>query len=258
MVIGLLFLLVIIGGIVYGIYDVIRGTVIYILSYHISISAEQRAILSRHFPYYNHLNKSKKEKFERRLRVFIINKQFVPRQMNEVTEEMKVLISATAIQLTFGLEFSYFTQFNRILVYPNSYYSEISKRYHNGEVNPKLKLIVISWKSFMEGLSNPTNGRNLGLHEMAHAIKLEDRVYPLIRRTGWREWFKQAQYHIESGDRAGLFREYAFTNYHEFFAVAVENFFERPVDFQAVKPDLYAIMVYMLRQDPAQMRIENM
>ncbi len=170
--------------------------------------------------------------------------------MEEVTDEMKILISASAIQLTFGLNFSGFTHFRKILVYPNSYYSEISKKHHNGEVNPKMRLIIVSWRHFVSGYMNPDDGRNLGLHEMAHAVKLEDRIKPLIRIRAWREWYFYAEQHMHSLERGKLFREYAFTNYHEFFAVAVENFFERPQDFQKLKPELYDVLVYLLRQDP--------
>jgi Mlc titration factor MtfA (ptsG expression regulator) len=48
-----------------------------------------------------------------------------------------------------------------------------------------------------------------------------------------------------------LFREYASTNQKEFFAVAVEYYFERPLAFRAELPELYAVLCRMLHQDPA-------
>ncbi|TXI82845.1 MAG: hypothetical protein E6Q44_00750, partial [Flavobacteriales bacterium] len=41
------------------------------------------------------------------------------------------------------------------------------------------------------------------------------------------------------------------TNQAEFFAVAVEYFFEQPVAYQERLPELYACMRALLRQDPA-------
>jgi len=38
-------------------------------------------------------------------------------------------------------------------------------------------------------------------------------------------------------------------NEHEFFGVAVENFFERPQEFKNAIPDLYAILSKLLNQD---------
>ena len=46
-------------------------------------------------------------------------------------------------------------------------------------------------------------------------------------------------------------------NYHEFWAVSVETFFENPVCMRLDLPDLYQAMVDLLRQDPLQMRSNN-
>jgi hypothetical protein len=48
-----------------------------------------------------------------------------------------------------------------------------------------------------------------------------------------------------------LFRTYAGTNEEEFFAVAVEYFFEQPQLFLKEQPELYDLMRKLLRQDPA-------
>ena len=42
-----------------------------------------------------------------------------------------------------------------------------------------------------------------------------------------------------------------FANEHEFFAVAVENFFERPQEFKNAIPELYSILSKLLNQDPS-------
>ena len=47
-----------------------------------------------------------------------------------------------------------------------------------------------------------------------------------------------------------FFRRYAFENIEEFFAVAVENFFERTQQFHQEQPELYRILVNLFKQDP--------
>ena len=47
-----------------------------------------------------------------------------------------------------------------------------------------------------------------------------------------------------------LLGDYAATNYHEFWAVAVEIFFESPGQFRHELPDLYEAMATVLNQDP--------
>ena len=81
-----------------------------------------REILTKYFPYYNRLTVNDKSRFEQKLCYIIYSKVFIPRNFDGVTDEMKVLIAATAVQLTFGLNGVYLSHFRRILIYPNDYY----------------------------------------------------------------------------------------------------------------------------------------
>jgi Mlc titration factor MtfA (ptsG expression regulator) len=173
---------------------------------------------------------------------------------------MKVLISAAAIQLTFGFPKVNLSHFRNILVYPDSYYSTINLQHHKGEVNPRLKAIVLSWKYFVEGYLE-LDGRNLGLHEMSHALRLENKIvneeYDFLDSNLLTEWEKQAKQtmkEIQEGSE-DFFREYGATNNEEFFAVAVENFFERPVLFSEKHPLTYRTLCRLLRQDPVLLEI---
>ncbi len=183
------------------------------------------------------------------------SKRFIPRDIEVVTNEMKVLISASAVQLTFGFPKVQLSHFRNILVYPDSYYSLINKTYHNGEVNPRLNAIVLSWKSFVEGYIHE-DGRNLGLHEMAHALRLENKImneeYNFLDQRFLKDWELRATHtmkEIEEG-RETFFREYGAIDREEFFAVAVENFFERSTEFSEKHPLTYNTLRQLLKQDP--------
>ncbi|MEQ9299374.1 MAG: zinc-dependent peptidase [Cyclobacteriaceae bacterium] len=214
-----------------------------------------RAILKQYFSYYLHLSSIDRKSFERKLVSFLHTKQFVGRGM-QITDEVKVLISASAAQLTFGLPNVYLSHFSKVLVYPNDYYSTINNRYHKGEVNPRLKLIVLSWPSFVKGYIEHDSGRNLGLHEMAHALHLENRIPneefgfldPAAFKS-WREHAHKAMEEIRIGQNQ-LLRAYASTDVYEFFAVAVEYFFERPKELKHAMPQTYGLLVKLLNQDP--------
>lgn len=213
-------------------------------------------ILQKYFGYYQQLSPQNKNKFAQKVARFIYGKRFIPRGVDEVTIEARVLIAASAVQLTFGLPNIYLAHFKRILVYPNDYYSRITKRYHKGEVNPMFGIIVLSWQSFIDGYIVPHDSRNLGLHEMAHALRLEN----IIRNEEY-HFFDEALLayldtfakdycsRIISPDE-DFFREYACTNVHEFFAVAIENFFERSAELKRQFPELYSTLVRLLNQDP--------
>lgn len=215
-----------------------------------------REILNTYFTYYQKLSPAQKHTFEQKLLYFILSKKWIPRQFDTVTDEMKVMVSACAVQLTFGLPRIYLQHFTGIVIYPDNYYSSITKQFHKGEVNPAYRLIVLSWKSFVDGyLNSPADAINLGLHELAHALRLEN----LIRNEEYDFFdeellkkFDAYAYRIchEVDPEFLFFRPYACTNEHEFFSVAVENFFERPQEFKAAVPQLYQVMTRLLNQDP--------
>ncbi|MEP2023702.1 MAG: zinc-dependent peptidase [Reichenbachiella sp.] len=220
------------------------------------LSAKRKQILNKHFPFYKQLTPDRRKRFEQKVQYFIHVKEFIPRQIPIVTEEMKVLISACAVQLTFGYPKVFLSHFKRILVYPDNYYSTINKTYHKGEVNPRFRTIVLSWKAFVEGYFNPIDGRNLGLHEMAHALRLENLItnaeFNFLDEEVLQHWqylADQEMASIKEGN-SRMFREYAGTDPDEFFSVAIENFFERPEKFKSLMPNLYAILVLLLKQDP--------
>jgi hypothetical protein len=216
-----------------------------------------RDILLKYFPFYQKLSPENKAIFEKKLVRFLYSKRFIPRNVAEVTIEAKVLISASAVQLTFGLPHIYLQHFHTILVYPNDYYSSITKRYHKGEVNPLFGMIVLSWQSFVDGYIYPNDSFNVGLHEMAHALRLENIVrneeYHFFDEALMEKLDAFAHDYCSGPEQPGseFIRPYACTNVHEFFSVSVENFFERPVAFRNTLPELYSILAKLLNQDPA-------
>lgn len=215
-----------------------------------------KKILGTYSIYYRKLTPKNKRVFERRLAKFLAMKEFIPRGgLEKITDEMKVLIGSKAIQITFGHPSVYFEHFWRILVYQDSYYSQISRQYHKGEVNAG-GFIILSWKSFIEGMADHDSGINLGLHELAHALHIENAItnneYNFLNEkklSAFHEMAYAEMERIKKGDGV-FFRDYAATNIHEFFAVMVENFFERPSEFKSYNPALYALSTHLLQQDP--------
>lgn len=215
---------------------------------------EYKAILLKYSRFYRELEDSRKADFEKRVQYFIRSKSFVPRGIKTVTDEMKVLIAAVAIQLTYGFPNIYLSHFNKILIYPDNYYSTINKLFHQGEVNPLNRLIVLSWNRFMMGMINDNDGINLGLHEMAHALRLENHIrndeflfFDQRQLAHWEQLAHEEIIRIRSSEES-FFRKYGGTNEEEFFAVAVENFFERPELFRQQRPELYLALGQLLNQ----------
>jgi Mlc titration factor MtfA (ptsG expression regulator) len=256
-----LFALAIVGTIVVNTYQVVSAVFRYFLKDFVNrhlifrrLHPEAKAFLQLNFKYYQRLSDREKLLFERRTQKFIKTKYFVPRGgLKEVTLEMKTLVAASAIQITFGFPSIYFEHFYTILIYPEHYQSTLTGKLHEGEVHTG-GYIVLSWKHLLQGYSVDNDGRNLGLHEMAHALKIVDsiqsREYDFMDTALLHRFILLAREEMQriSAGEDSFFRAYAATNDQEFFAVAVENFFERSLQFQQYHPELFEMLGDLLNQ----------
>jgi Mlc titration factor MtfA (ptsG expression regulator) len=204
---------------------------------------------------YKMLDEKGRKKFEKRVCRFIRMKNFrAGKNVQAITDEMRLMVAASAIQLTYGYPNVYFQHFQNIILYDQEYYAASTGQYHQGEVNA-LGAIVLSWNNFEAGFSDMTDGRNLALHEMAHALRLtnilDNEEYDFIDRGTMREFEQIALLEMKKiEDKENqFFRIYGATNLQEFFAVAVECFFELPLEFRNYNPRLYQLMTMILRVD---------
>ncbi len=210
--------------------------------------------LNHKYIFYTSLPWSLKLKFLRLARDQYEYFDFVSRDNLKLTRAMKAIISCAAAQLILFLPKKSLSYYKRIIVYPDYYNSVITQRRHKGEVNPGMRAIVFSWRGIAEGLHDQDDGINLLLHEFAHALWLESKLVDYA--TFNEEVVKQVEEYAEkemaklAADENHFFRKYAFSNMEEFFAVAVENFFERPGLFQHAQPELYLILAKLFKQDP--------
>lgn len=217
--------------------------------------------LNRKYLYYSALPWPLKMKFLRMARDQYEYFDFVPRENIVLTREMKAIICSGATQLILYLPEESLSFYTRILVYPDHYNSLYTHKEHKGEVNPGLRLIVFSWSGVIEALEH-REAKNLLLHEFAHALWLETKLmghqYEVLSRNAIQAFEELAatEFHKMEKQAGHFLRSYAFTNIEEFFAVSVENFFERPAEFRRTLPELYGVLVAMFHQDPEQVYAE--
>jgi len=214
---------------------------------------EYAAIIFRVMPYFGKLSDANKLRFLKRVYNFKKGKSFHFHGLN-ASEEVEILISAAAIQVSFGLKNYRLSFFKEIYILSDAYQAINAKEMFIGHVSPTG--IYISWKHFVQGFANYADGVNVALHEMAHAFHHEN----FIQETGIDWDFRQDFDKLPSifgplmtqaiVERRSYLRGYAFTNFHEFWAVSVEYFFENPQGLKDNLPQLYAILCDTLNQDP--------
>lgn len=217
------------------------------------LNSHQIDVLKKQFTFYNRLDAKNQKYFRHRLAVFIENKQFIGKDDFLITEDVKVLISATAIMLTFGFRDFIIKSIKNIIIYPTQYYSEINKVYHKGEFNARLKTLVLSWDNFIEGHSIEDDKLNLGIHEFAHAIHYNSMNQEDINSIIFVDTFNELRNNLSINAvfkqkliTSKLLRSYAFTNDSELLAVIIETFIETPEEFRRLFPEIYNQVKQML------------
>lgn len=212
----------------------------------------QRQFIVQNSLFYNKLPQNEQRYFEHRILRFIEDNEFVSREGAVITEAVKLMIAATSIKLTFGYRDYLFSRVDRIIVYPQDYFSIIGGQQHKGETNPRYKTIVFSLKDFKEGNAIANDNLNLGLHEFTHAMHFSFKNANTSSARYFRKHYANLLLFMDSKEEqqrlvnAGYLREYAFENQYEFLAVLVEHFFETPQEFRIKLPGLFSCVQRLL------------
>jgi len=211
------------------------------------------SILAQYNPYYRSLDNRGRDRFLRRVLVFMEFKEFEYIDI-EPEDRMPLLISSAAIQLTFGLEHFLLDYFKTIYILKENYRYGLYNVPFEGHVSEEG--IYLSWSNFIREFTDYSDGQNVGLHEMAHALSYVNFTVQEGRDDSFHDKFKDFSAvarpvfeRMQAGETT-ILDPYAATNYQEFWAVCVETFFERTSTFKRQMPDLYFSLCNLLNQDP--------
>lgn len=211
------------------------------------------AILIKRFPFYIQLDERLKKRFLLRTKRFIDKKTFLINAEN-VFEEMLVLTSATAIQLTFGLSTYIFRHHPIICIHKEEYFAQDDLKILAGHVQGHT--ITLSWKHFYSGVIQHLDGKNVGLHEYAHALYIQQFFLRKNSVSKFKKKFNALESEIVTFlannvyQSTSLFQKNAFRNKDEFFADLVEFFFEQPAILSTNYPKLFSLVSALLKQNP--------
>jgi len=229
-----------------------------------------REIVSRRVPVAGRLTDAERVKLLRLVQVFLREKIIEGCDGLDVTEEMKVMIAAQACVLLLHLDAGCYPGLRTVLVYPGTYrprrpswfkYDLGSSEALVGE-SWRHGVVILSWDSVASQAADGVDGRNVTLHEFAHQLDQQDGAadgMPVLRTpTTLRNWAAVIGRHYDDlvadaeQGRFTVLDYYGATNKAEFFAVATETFFERPLQLRERQPELYELLREFYGQDPAE------
>jgi Mlc titration factor MtfA (ptsG expression regulator) len=208
------------------------------------------------------------------MQVFLEEKQWEGCGGLDLTDEIRVTIAAQACLLQLGLPHDYYRNVESILVYPTTVVPPERQTGVFERVDGPVEAIgpilgqafaqgpvILVWDAVLRGARHPEQGHNVVYHEFAHKLDMldgaADGTPQLADREQFDEWvgvcsreFLRLRGLADKGHKTFL-DAYGATNEAEFFAVATEEFFDRPLALLKHAPDLYRVLNAYYRQDPA-------
>jgi Mlc titration factor MtfA (ptsG expression regulator) len=191
-----------------------------------------------------------------------------------MSDEVRVTISAQAGLLVLGLPHQYFHNVQSILVYPSTVVTPERAQGSFGVIREVVRTgvpilgqaqlrgpVLLVWDAVKQNARHPERGHDVVYHEFAHKLDMLDGAVdgtpPLASREAiarWREVcgreFNELRDDVAKAKKTFL-DAYGATNEAEFFAVATEQFFNRPAQMLKEEPDLYDLLRDFYQQDTA-------
>jgi MtfA peptidase len=231
-----------------------------------------KSILEKNVSIYRYLPDALREQLQSDIKIFTAEKNFEGLGGLEITDEIKVTIAAEASLLLLNRKNSDYPGLSSILVYPSAYVAK-QKTVVDGGVNIEEKSVrlgeswqhgsvILAWDNVKQGAINTHDGHNVVLHEFAHQLDQEDGMSdgaPILEnRSSYATWarilsreFEQLKFNV-AHHKKSVMDKYGATNPAEFFAVATETFFEKPMQLKKKAPDLYNELKNFYKIDPAE------
>ena len=208
-------------------------------------------------PLYSKLDAPDRERFERDVQFVLGEYSFEGIQDVEVTDTLRLSVAAGIAVLLHGRPSWELPGSRSILFYPErfdeTYYGTMTASYdgmahQQGPIILTVSAVEHSWR-------DPGDGNNVVLHELAHLFDFDnegaDGVPSLVNPVSapdWQSLVRDEMRRVEQG--RSMLRPYAAEAPSEFFAVAVEHFFEEPEPMARHHEELFRALVSFFRVDP--------
>ena len=225
--------------------------------------------------HYLRLKEDEKKHLRDLVQVFIAEKNWEGCGGLKLNDEIKVTVAAQACLMILALPHDLFRGVESILIYPSTVMAperklgvfEMPGTLISGPtaILGQAHLhgpVILVWDSVLRNARHPESGHNVVYHEFAHKLDMldghADGTPPLDNPEQYKRWvevcsreFLNLRALTRTGKRTFM-DAYGAVNEAEFFAVATECFFDRPVEMKKNHTDLYAVLRGFYRQDPAE------
>lgn len=236
---------------------------------------EWREILADKVVHYSYLNREEQFRLEQLVQFFIAEKNFEGCGGLELSDEIRVVVAGQASLLVLGLPAYQYKELQSVLIYPTTVTIPTGRQSifaDNLGIVPNSQAIlglasmrgpvVLVWDAVLRGARHPEQGHNVVYHEFAHILDMRDgavdgtpelhsvQLYRQWVEVCTKEYFKLKK--LAKKGKKCLLDHYGAIHEAEFFAVATELFFDRPLRMRKELPELYDVLRAYYHQDTAE------
>lgn len=227
-------------------------------------------IARRRVAYWNRLSGDEQVRLGEIAEHLVADKRWEAAKGFDLTDEIIVTIAVQAGVLLLELDADYFAKVTSIIVHPTTFsipgprataiHGMVDEGFRplHGEAHHDRGPVLLAWDEARYAARHRGRGHNVVLHEFAHKIDMLDGIVdgtPMLpdraARDRWIAVCESEMALLRRGENDGVLDDYAATDPGEFFAVATEVFFDRPLALRELKPALYEVLMDFYRQDPA-------
>lgn len=230
---------------VYIVPNVVAMVVIYMMSPQIDWWWYQRRppklpgrlveMFATRFPFFQKLSPPNKTKFCHRVALYMEATEFMPKGMEKVPLDVKAVVAATAVQLTFGHDDYLLNKFDHIIIYPHPFPSPQYKEWHACEYYEEDGVVMFSAEQLMAGFAQPKKFFHIGLYEYARVFM---RSHPEVKMPELGDDMWQKLELISNFPKAAI-EKWVGLNKLDVSAVAVVHFFVFPERFKMADVEMY-------------------
>jgi MtfA peptidase len=220
------------------------------------LSPRSEQFLSETYRHYQRLPLTLQGSFSRAAHAFLSDRP-ITGIGTDVTDELRVLVAASAVTLSFRWSGYKWRQLPEVLLYPDNFDREyqFGGAERAGTVD-NWGTVVLSVPALVHSFQHPDDCYHVGLHEFAHVLDLgrsrPNGIPPGLSMAQMRRWVEIQRTEMEEL-RMGrsILEPYGMSNDVEFFAVSVEAFFQTPIEMRVRHQSLYSFLSEYFDQDPA-------
>ena len=229
-------------------------------------------VLRKRLPFYDKQPEAFQYRLQNLIKRFLHEHQFIGCAGVVITDDIRVTVAAQACLLILNKKDYPYRKLSSILIYPSTFVATREVRDDIGLVSTTHTAmlgeswdqgkVVLAWDNVEQGVCNLRDGQNVVLHEFAHQLDSESGAVngaPVLQTRGaYKSWAHVFHREFEDLNRRkaqdfeSFLDDYGATNPAEFFAVATETFFERPLEMATHHCELYQELKKFYEVDPAE------